>query len=408
VELEACGASFAAVDSMQRVVTDTADETDSLNNQPYEAAIRMAVVLANSAGRAHVHASMHGLSDIVLLFDEDADEEKCEQDVALLAELLDADPAIDAQGVIEILTKDLRTVLPRTVALIREANSRLSQRPPIDIAPIIARVQSAKLDYVAKMAQLVEGTTHLQRVLTLPWFEKLRGIILSWDPVTVFELPTHTAFIGYYTDAICYAGDFLQSLDDAFVQLSKYGSIKQKRAEIAGASAGYVSTAFEMLVLRRFAIADVIDEYEPTLPSGGRAEGRVALNGQHVLVEARVKMDEERPGGGFDPEDMGLKLFGKLQEKYATQYAGVAEPLVVFFSLGASVLHDIEAEAMIAEVMKDGSAATLSAVVLCDFYQPHKMWLWCNHEATHALAPEAVKALYELFPLHEFTKTGLI
>jgi hypothetical protein len=163
-----------------------------------------------------------------------------------------------------------------------------------------------------------------------------------------------------------------------------------------------------MLVLRRFALANVIDEYEPALPSGGRAEARVALDGQYVLIEARVKMDEERPGGGFDPEDMGLKLFGKLQEKYTVQYAGVTEPLVVFFSLGASVLHDIEAEAMIADVVKDGSAATLSAVVFSDFYQPHKMWLWCNPEAVHELEPVAVKVLYELFPLHEFVKTGFI
>lgn len=85
-----------------------------------------------------------------------------------------------------------------------------------------------------------------------------------------------------------------------------------------------------------------------------------------------------------------------------------AEPLVVFFNLGASVLHDIEAEAMIAEVTKDGAATTLSAMVLCDFYQPHKMWLWCNPGAAQQFTPEAVKTLYELFPLHEFEKTGLI
>lgn len=82
--------------------------------------------------------------------------------------------------------------------------------------------------------------------------------------------------------------------------------------------------------------------------------------------------------------------------------------LVVFFSLGASVLHDVEAEAMIAEVMKDGAASTLSAVIFCDFHQPHKMWLWCNPAAAHELTPIAVEPLYELFPLQEFKKTGLI
>jgi hypothetical protein len=68
-----------------------------------------------------------------------------------------------------------------------------------------------------------------------------------------------------------------------------------------------------MLVLRRFAVAGVIDEYEPALPGGGRGEARVTLGGQHVFVEARVKMDEERPGGAFEPTDMGLKLFGSYR-----------------------------------------------------------------------------------------------
>lgn len=58
--------------------------------------------------------------------------------------------------------------------------------------------------------------------------------------------------------------------------------------------------------------------------------------------------------------------------------------------------------------MNDGAATSLTAVVLCDFYQPHKMWLWCNPAAAQQLAPEAVQALYDLFPLREFEKTGLI
>jgi hypothetical protein len=188
----------------------------------------------------------------------------------------------------------------------------------------------------------------------------------------------------------------------------KYGSIKQKLKEIAGASSGYVSTAFEMLVLRAFVVAGCITEYEPTLPGGGKGEARINLGGQNVLVEARVKMDEERSGGAFDPSEMGAKLFSKMHEKYATQYADVTEPLIVFFSLGASVLHDIEAESMIAEIMQDGTATTLSTVVFSDFYQPHEMWLWCNPTATHQLTGDAMKALFELFPVREFKKTGLV
>ncbi|HEX6097339.1 MAG TPA: hypothetical protein VF432_13505 [Thermoanaerobaculia bacterium] len=351
---------------------------------------------------------MHPLTAAILLFDEDADEEKCEQDIARLAELLDAEPSIDAQGVIRTITSDLGSVMQRTVPQIRQANGRLSRRPPIEIAPIVASVQSAKLDSIVKMEQIVATTVLLRRVLTPRWFEELRAIVLGWDAESAFELSTHTVFMGYNTDVLCYRGDFLHVLDDAFERLARYGSVKQKLKEIAGARPGYISTAFEMLVLRTFAVAGLIDEYEPALPGGGKGEARVTLGAQHVFVEARAKMDEERPGGGFDPTDMGLKLFGKLQEKYAVQYAGVTEPLVVFFSLGASVLHDIEAEAMIAEVMKDGAATTLSAVVLCDFYQPHKMWLWCNPAAAQHLTPDAVKALYDLFPLQGFEKSGLI
>lgn len=351
---------------------------------------------------------MHPLTDVIWLFDDDADDEKRDQDVARLAELLDSEPAIDAHSVIEILMKDLGTVVPRTAPLIRQANSKLSRRPPIEIAAIIAAVQSAKLDYVAKMEEIVANTAHLRRVLTPRWFEELRNIIRAWDAEGPFELPTHTAFMGYYTDVTCYAGDYLQTLDDAFERLGKYGSVKQKLKEIAGASSGYVSTAFEMLVLRTFAVAGCINEYEPALPGGGKGEARISLGGQLTLVEARVKMDEERSGGAFDPSEMGAKLFSKMQEKYGTQYADVTEPLVVFFSLGASVLHDIEAEAMIAEVEKDGTANTLTAVVFCDFYQPHKMWLWCNPTASHQLTGDAVKALFELFPVREFKKTGLV
>src|SRR5207249_2574513 len=121
---------------------------------------------------------------------------------------------------------------------------------------------------------------------------------------------------------VCYGGKYLQTLDDAFDRLSAYGSVNQKLREIAGPTAGYVSTAFEMLVLRAFAAAGCIVEYEPPLPAGGRGEALVNLGGQNVYAEARVKMDEERGSGGFNPRTMGAKLFRKLQEKYIAQYAG--------------------------------------------------------------------------------------
>ena len=163
-----------------------------------------------------------------------------------------------------------------------------------------------------------------------------------------------------------------------------------------------------MLVLRPLAADGCILQYEPLLPSGGRGEALVNLGGQSIYVEARVKMDEERGSGGFNPRTMGVKLFRKLQEKYAAQYVGINAPLVVFFSLGSSVLQDIEVEALIVEVLQDRAAGTLTAAVFCDFYQPHKMWLWRNRRATHRLTLSAVRKLYELFPIRRFRTTGLV
>ena len=351
---------------------------------------------------------MHPLTDLIWLYDERAQPEVRRRKIARLAEVLDSDASIDGGNVVAILTADLGLVVPRAVTLIRCANPLLSKRPPINEIPIVTNVRAAKLLEVDKMEQIVETTQHLRRVLTPRWFAGLRAIIAAWDPATLFKLPTHTAFMGYFTDVVCYGGDYLQKLDDAFVQLEPFGAIKQKLREIAGATAGYVSTAFEMLILRAFAAGGSIEMYEPPLPGGGRGEARVNLGGQSVYVEARVKMDEPRGGGAFDPRTMGVKLFRKMQEKYVEQYAGVDAPLVIFFSLGASVMHDIEAEAMIAEVLQDRASKTLTAVVFCDFYQPHKMWLWRNRRATHRLTPQAVSALYALFPIRQFRKTGLV
>jgi hypothetical protein len=351
---------------------------------------------------------VHPLIEIIWLYDEEAPSEKRRRDIVRLANLLDGDDSIDEQQVIEMLAAELRHVPPRAVELIRKANTRLTRRSALALDPIIANVRNAKLASVEEMERIVGETKHLKRVLTPRWFEQLRAIVGAWDPEKPFELSTHTAFMGYFTDATCYGCQYLQTLEDAFVRLAPHGSIKQKLREIAGPSAGYISTAFEMLVLRPFAASDCIDVYEPSLPAGGRGEARVNLSGQHLYIEARAKMDEDREDGSFDPAEMGVKLFRKLQEKYAAQYAGVDSPLIVFFSLGASVLHDIEAEAVIAEVHKDKMAKTLTAVVFCEFYQPHKMWLWRNRRATHRLSPDAVKTLYEFFPIRRFRKTGLI
>lgn len=351
---------------------------------------------------------MHPMTDLIWLYNEQAPSEQRRREIARLAKLLDDDPALDAATVIEVLTEDLGLVLPRTVAVIREANQFLTQRGAIDLAPIVANVRKAKLDETKKMAAVVKETKSLQRVLTPKWFGQLAGIVNAWNPEVVFGLPTHTAFMGYYSDAVCYEGKYLQTLDDAFDRLSAYGSVNQKLREIAGPLAGYVSTAFEMLVLRPLAAAGRIVEYEPLLPGGGHGEALVDLGGQSVYVEARAKMDEERGNGGFNPRTMGVKLFRKLQEKYAAQYSGISEPLVVFFSLGASVLQDIEVEALIVEVLQDRAAKSLTAVVFCDFYQPHKMWLWRNRRARHRLTAAAVSTLYELFPIRRFQTTGLI
>jgi len=328
--------------------------------------------------------------------------------VACVAELLNEDPSIDAAALIEIVTSDLRLIVPRVLTVVSAANQLLTRRASIDVLPIVMSLREAKLELARKMEAVVKETKHLRRVLTPKWFGQLSGIVNAWNPEEVFSLPTHTAFMGYYDDVVCYQSDYLQTLDEAFDRLSAYGSVNQKLREIAGPSSGYVSTAFEMLVLRPFAAHGCIVEYEPLLPGGGRGEALVNLGGQGVYVEARVKMDEERGSGGFNPRTMGVKLFRKLQEKYAAQYAGIDAPLVVFFSLGASVLQDIEVEALIVEVLEDRAARSLTAVVFCDFYQPHKMWLWRNRHAKHRLTRAAVQTLYEIFPIRRFQTTGLV
>jgi hypothetical protein len=350
---------------------------------------------------------VHPLTEIICHYNE-APAEQRRRGIVRLAEMLDSDNSIDGQRFVDLLTADLPHVPPRAVALVRKANARLARRGPLGLGPIVGNVRAAKLAAVGEMEKIVAETKHLKRVLTPRWFDELRAIIHGWDPENLFDLPTHTAFMGHLTDVTCYGDNYVQTLDDAFARLKRHGSIKQKLHEIAGPSAGYLSTAFEMLVLNPFAASDCIEEYEPRLPSGGRGEASVNLGGQRVYVEARAKMDEERENGMFDPAEMGVKLFRKLQEKYAGQYVGIDAPLIVFFSLGASVLHDIEVEAVIAEVRRDKTGKPLTAVVFCDFYQPHKMWFWRNRRANYRLSADAVKALYELFPIRRFRKTGLV
>ena len=330
--------------------------------------------------------------------------------IAQLAELLDGEPSIDAAALIAIVSNDLGLVIPRVLKGVKAANRLLTRRAPLDATPIVRSLRDAKLELVRNMEAIVNETKYLRRVLTPRWFGQLVAIVNAWNPEQVFSLDTHTAFMGYCDDVILYGGKYkyLQTLDEAFDRLSVYGSVNQKLREIAGPCAGYVSTAFEMLIVGSFARTGSIVQHQPALPSGGRGEAIVNLGGQNVYVEARVKMDEERGSGGFNPRTMGVKLFRKLQEKYAAQYAGIDAPLVVFFSLGASVLQDIEPEAMVVEVLRDKSAGLLTAVVFSDFYQPHKMWLWRNRRAKHRLTPAAVRALYDLFPVRRFQGTGII
>jgi hypothetical protein len=351
---------------------------------------------------------MHPITESIWLYDEHAPAQHRRRRIVRLAELLEENPSIDAAALIQIITNDLGVVVPRAVTVVGAANRILTRRSLVDALPIVITVRQAKLDVVQKMETVVRETKHLGRVLTPKWFGQLRGIVNAWNPEEVFSLPTHTAFMGYYDDIVCYQSDYLQTLDEAFDRLSAYGSINQKLREIAGPSSGYVSTAFEMLVLRPFAARGCIVEYEPPLPGGDRGEALVNPGGQNVYVEARVKMDEERGSGGFNPRTMGVKLFRKLQEKYAAQYAGIDAPLIVFFSLGASVLHDIEVEALIVEVLEDSAAWSLTAVVFCDFYQPHKMWLWRNRRAKYRLTRAAVQMLYDMFPIRRFQTTGLV
>jgi hypothetical protein len=62
--------------------------------------------------------------------------------------------------------------------------------------------------------------------------------------------------------------NLLIELDGAFDVLMPFSpTLKPKLTQIAGVSAGYVATTFEMLILARFAREGFLRDYEPTLPA---------------------------------------------------------------------------------------------------------------------------------------------
>jgi hypothetical protein len=355
---------------------------------------------------------MHELTDIVWRHQEDAIMLPRQKSVPKLAALLDSDPSLDGPAVARIVESDLGLVVPRTVSMVGKANRYLKLRPPVDLDPIRDRVRLHKLQHLEAMEKVVLKTKHLRRVLDSKWFDEVRAVIGAWDAASVFSIPTHPAYMGYYDDsALKSTGtNLIVEIDDAFDLILPFaGKLTTKIHQIGSSTENYVPAVFEALIVARLARAGFLREYEPVLPGGGKAEARIEIAGQNILVEARSKVDEDRgSGGAFNPYEMGKKLHGKIRKKYAGQYAAIGEPLVLFFSLDAGVIQDIEPEAAITKILRDPKASTLSAVVFSDTYRGRNMWFWRNPRARHRLTRTAVACLRSVLNLKQFRRTGIV
>jgi hypothetical protein len=117
-------------------------------------------------------------------------------------------------------------------------------------------------------------------------------------------------------------------------------------------------------------------------------------------------MEHHRGGGMFNPTRMGHRLAAKAREKYAGQLAGATEPVILFMSLDAYVVQDIEPEAMLAELLQDQDSRVLSAIVFSDTYRAKNLKLWLHPDARHPLTDALVGDLGQLLQLSEMVPSG--
>lgn len=246
-------------------------------------------------------------------------------------------------------------------------------------------------------AQVYAGK-RLKEVFGDDWFEEARQAILAARGAPALKMPSHAAFIAFVLDDIMgHEANLVRELDEAFDVVS---DVTRKRLSprlrsVVGELDEYVSTAFEMLVLARFAKCGLLDEHEPKIESG-RPEARVRLADQAVLIEARATLDGAFPisNGAVDPDEHAFKLASKLGEKYRGQLAAAEEPVVLFIALNQGLhLEGEEVRRALAMVEGDSASKVVSVIVVADDYKVRRCRTWRNPRAQRALTDDAHQEL---------------
>jgi hypothetical protein len=260
----------------------------------------------------------------------------------------------------------------------------------------------ARLRHLAELESLVESSKRLKKVFTPEWFEEVKDSVVKAQGEPGLKLETHTAFIGYLHDALLdpKRPNLLQEVDEALDLISETArrALSDKLRMVSRGTDDYVSAVFETLVVQRFTARGLLVEYEPTIGSG-RPEALVKLADQDVLVEARATLDSSfaRPKLAYDPKDLGLKLAGKVQEKYEGQLRAAAVPAILFLALNINLrFEDTEMPVAFEAIVANPDSGVLSAVVLVDDYRARSFEVWLHPGARRPLSEEALRELHRV------------
>ena len=263
----------------------------------------------------------------------------------------------------------------------------------LDTTPFIQPMRSHYLESVDKMEGFIKKSARLSEVFGLGWFNSLRKELHMWAGTEEYTTNRYGAFITFLQFG---DGDesLLREIDEAFQRVSETTGRKlsKKLRDMPAGLQHYVSTVFEILVVARF---PKIVDYEPVI-SSGRPEARVALAGQHVLIEARATLDMPLVEGVFFPEEVGYGLASKAKEKYSAQLSGAQEPVVLFFAMNVGV-NPLHVEAMLDRIVEDEESKVLSAIIHCETCHARKSELWIHPNPNFPLSATAIAELKTLF-----------
>lgn len=259
----------------------------------------------------------------------------------------------------------------------------------------LSRRTRIRLSQLKELRSAVESTRRLKEVFDNRWFEDVRELILrAWREPSL-KLDSHPAFIGYLHDALLdpERRNLLKEVDEALDSISEAAQrrLSDKLRKVARGTDDYVSVVFEVLVVQRFVAEELLVEYEPRIASG-RPEASVTLAGQRALVEARATLDSSfsRPSGAYEPKDLGLRLAGKIQEKYQGQLSAATVPAVLFVGLNVNLrFDDDEIRVAFDKVAADAGSAVLSAIVLSEDFRARRFKVWLNPRSKQPLSPKA-------------------